>query len=309
MDILLLHNRAAGGQDPSPARLLALLRREGYDPRYFDLHPALQDPTTLPRAEFAVVAGGDGSFREAALKLAGRGLPLAVLPLGTANNVARTLGITGSIPGIIASWNPGRRARYDIGVARGPWGEERFVEGVGIGLFARIIEILSHVKDPDVHVQSGPPHRVASDLRSTTVLAHEMAPVLVEATLDGDRLSGQFLLLEIMNSGHVGAGIELARADVSDGQFDVVHAQLPEREKLLASLRNVATAEPAPSLLTTRRGRDVELILPPCEFRLDDRVIVLADPARVHLSMSPESIELVLPATADASHAAARARA
>jgi diacylglycerol kinase (ATP) len=295
MDVLLLHNRSAGGQEPSPSRLLALLRREGYDPRYFDLHPALKDPTTLPDTELIIVAGGDGSFRTAALKLAGRGKPLAVLPMGTANNVARTLGITGSIPEIIAGWDSGRRTRFDIGLARGPWGEERFVEGVGIGLFARIIEILSHVKEAEAHAEAGPPHRVASDLRSTTVLAHEMAPVLVEATFDGEHQSGQFLLLEIMNSGHVGAGIELAAADVSDGRFDIVMAQLPDREKLLESLRNVAMAKPSPSLLMTRRCQSAELILPPCEFRLDDRVIVIADPARIQIGMSPESIEILTP--------------
>ncbi|HEY8993258.1 MAG TPA: diacylglycerol kinase family protein [Lacunisphaera sp.] len=298
MDVLLLHNRTAGGQEPSPARLLALLRREGYDPRYFDLHDALKDPTALPDAKFAVVAGGDGSFRKAALKLAGRKLPLAVLPVGTANNVARTLGITGSIPDIIASWDPGRRVRFDIGTAHGPWGEERFVEGVGIGLFARIIEILGQVEEAEVHAQAGPPHRVASDLRSTTVLAHEMAPVLVEATLDGERLSGQFLLLEILNTGRVGAGIELAAVDVSDGRFDVVVAQLAERNTLLASLRNVAVGTPAPSRLMTRRCQSAELILPPCEFRLDDRVISITDPARVQIRMSPDTVEVLVPESA-----------
>lgn len=295
MDVLLLHNRTAGGQEPSSTRLLALLRREGYEPRYFDLHDALKDPTTLPDADFAVVAGGDGSFRKAALKLARRGLPLALLPVGTANNVARTLGITGSIPDIIAGWDPRRRIRFDIGIARGPWGEERFVEGVGVGLFARIIEILGHVKEAEVHAQAGPPHRVASDLRSTTVLAHEMAPVLVEATFDGEHLSGQFLLLEILNSGRVGAGIELAAADVSDGRFDVVMAQLADREKLLESLRNVAMDAPSPSRLVMRRCQNAELILPPCEFRLDDRVISITDPARVQISMSPETIEVLSP--------------
>lgn len=295
MNILLLHNRTAGDQEPSTGRLLALLRREGYEARYFDLHEAMQDPASLPPAELVVVAGGDGSFREVALKMAGRGIPLALLPLGTANNVARTLGVIGSAPEIIASWHQGRRVRFDIGLARGPWGEERFVEGVGVGLFARIIDILGRVDVADAHTQSGRPHRVASDLRSTTVLAHEMAPVLVEATLDGVPVSGQFLLMEIMNIGRVGAGIELTPADSSDGQFAVVMAQLGDRGQLLESLSNVARSVPSPSRLPTRLAREIELILPPGEVRLDDRVIRIVDPARVQISLSPDALEVLVP--------------
>lgn len=297
VDIALLHNRTAGDQEPQPGRLLAWLRREGFRPRYFDLHPTLADPTALPASDLVVVAGGDGSFREAALKLAGRGTPLALLPVGTANNVARSLGIVGTMPEIIASWHHGRRARFDIGLARGPWGEEKFVEGVGAGLFARIIDILSRVELPEVHLQAGRPHRIASDLRSTTVLAHEMAPVLIEAIADGERLSGQFLLFEILNVGHLGAGIRLAATEVSDGRFDLVLAPLADRGKLLDTLRDVACGEPSAGRLAARRCRSVELILPPCEFRIDDRVLVLADPARVHVEPSPDVLEVLLPGT------------
>lgn len=296
MEIVVLHNRTSGDQDPSPGRLLALLRREGYQPHYFDLNAALENPAQLPEADFIVIAGGDGSFRRAALKLAPAKCPFALLPVGTANNIARSLGIEGSAADVIASWDRSDRRRFDLGVARGPWGEERFVEGVGVGLFGRIISILQRVETPPAHSDAARPHRVASDLRSTTVLAHEMEPVLVEAALDGERVSGQFLLLEAMNIGRVGAGIEVARdADTSDGLFEVVMAQLAEREKLLDTLGNVAREVDTPSLLTIKRCRHIELILPPCEFRLDDRAIPLTDPGRVDISMAPDAIEVLVP--------------
>jgi diacylglycerol kinase (ATP) len=40
-----------------------------------------------------VVAGGDGTLNTAVQALAGTDLPLAILPLGTANNLARSLGL------------------------------------------------------------------------------------------------------------------------------------------------------------------------------------------------------------------------
>lgn len=297
MDIVVLHNRTAGDEEPSPGRLLALLRREGYHPHYFDLHTALEDGAQLPAADFIVVAGGDGSFRQAALQLRSIGRPFALLPVGTANNIARSLGIEGTPAEVIASWDAAKPARYDIGVVRGPWGERRFVEGVGVGLFGRIISILQNVEEPDAHATAARPHRVASDLRSTTVLAHEMAPVPLAATVDHDKLSGDFLLLEVLNISRVGAGIELtAEADPSDGFLEVVTAELAERSKLLASLRNVARSAPVPSQLSRRRCRRAVLELPACELRVDDEVIPLGEPATIEIALAEDAaVEVLLP--------------
>jgi diacylglycerol kinase family enzyme len=62
-------------------------------------------------------AGGDGTAANAARTVAGRAIPLAVLPLGTANNIARSLGYVGSIEELIrrsllraACWTSGLSA-------------------------------------------------------------------------------------------------------------------------------------------------------------------------------------------------------
>src|SRR5262245_19963348 len=46
--------------------------------------------------DVVIAAGGDGTIARAARTLARRGVPLAILPLGTANNIARSLAIQGS---------------------------------------------------------------------------------------------------------------------------------------------------------------------------------------------------------------------
>jgi diacylglycerol kinase family enzyme len=50
------------------------------------------------RVDLIVVAGGDGTVGSAVEAFAGRGVPLAILPFGTANNIAFALGIEGSLP-------------------------------------------------------------------------------------------------------------------------------------------------------------------------------------------------------------------
>jgi len=298
MDILVLHNRSAGDEEPAPGRLLALLRRGGYTPHYFDLHAALETPSKLPDADFIVVAGGDGSFRRAVLTLGQRHVPFALLPVGTANNIARTLGISGSAPDVISEWDRSERVRFDVGLVKGPWGERKFVEGVGVGLFARVIEILSKVEEGE-HADAARPHRVASDLRSTTVLAHEIAPLAVEAVVDGERVAGDYLVFEVLNIARVGAGVSLVDADIGDGSFDLITAESDERPLLLETLGNVARGMVNPSKLPARQGRKIELLLPPCALRVDDEVIPLTEATRIEISMLPEGVQVMRPERAE----------
>jgi diacylglycerol kinase family enzyme len=91
-------------------------------------------------ADLIAVAGGDGTVGKVARRLIGRGIPIAVLPMGTANNISRTLGITDlSVIQLIPSWSTARHLSWDAGVSEGPWGERTFIEGIGAGLFTTAI--------------------------------------------------------------------------------------------------------------------------------------------------------------------------
>ena len=56
--------------------------------------------------------------------------------MGTANNVATTLGVKHlAIDELIFGWTSARRVKFDVGNAKGPWGSKPFIEGLGMGLF------------------------------------------------------------------------------------------------------------------------------------------------------------------------------
>jgi diacylglycerol kinase family enzyme len=64
--------------------------------------------------------------------MVGRDVPVAVLPTGTANNIARSLGLLKRpFEELVDGWREARRVRLDVGIASGPWGQRYFVEGLG----------------------------------------------------------------------------------------------------------------------------------------------------------------------------------
>src|SRR5688572_16895861 len=73
---------------------------------------AIDDESDLPDemtdVECVVVAGGDGTVARAGRVLAGGLVPMAILPLGTANNIASSLDIGGDVEQLVARWHEGQ---------------------------------------------------------------------------------------------------------------------------------------------------------------------------------------------------------
>jgi diacylglycerol kinase (ATP) len=121
-----MHNPKAGDAKHGRKQLMAALARAGHHAVYRstkkrDYKKALKDPTDL-----VLAAGGDGTVVKVASRLIDTGIPLGVLPLGTANNLARSLGFVASPNEIIARLRGSKKRVFDIGLARGPLGKRYF---------------------------------------------------------------------------------------------------------------------------------------------------------------------------------------
>ena len=90
-------------------------------------------------ADAVVVAGGDGSLNAAAPALIRTGLPLGILPTGTANDLARTLGIPASIEAAADVITAGHRRSIDLGEVNGHY----FFNVASVGLSADLARSLS----------------------------------------------------------------------------------------------------------------------------------------------------------------------
>ena len=290
MKIALLHS-AGSGDAVSPE----ILRRavEGAGHRVVGaFEPDVDTEAILACSpEVVVAAGGDGMVWRAASVVHGRDIALAIVPLGTANNVATSLGIGGSLDEMAARWRSAEPRGIDLGVARGSRGEGGFLEGVGGGLVARAIAGLSldtatHPDDPDA--------RIAAAVRHYRTLLAEMAPEKCTLSIDGDTVRGEFLLVEVLNIQSVGPNLVLApEADPSDGLFEVVMAGEEDRSAIDRYLRHVAEGRPGRLELPTRRARTVD-IDGWNHLHIDDEVRLGSSMGIVSLVVDPAALSVLI---------------
>ncbi|SDY93768.1 lipid kinase, YegS/Rv2252/BmrU family [Micromonospora pattaloongensis] len=85
--------------------------------------------------DLLVVGGGDGTISAAARLLAHRDIALGLLPLGTTNNFARTVGIPLDLDAAVAVLAKGKVIDVDLGLV----GETRFTNHIGVGLSADVM--------------------------------------------------------------------------------------------------------------------------------------------------------------------------
>lgn len=83
-----------------------------------------------------VAGGGDGTIGTVAAVLAGSGIPLGVLPLGTRNHFARDLGLALPLPEAVAVIAAGHHRAIDVGEVNG----RVFINNSSLGLYPEIVQ-------------------------------------------------------------------------------------------------------------------------------------------------------------------------
>lgn len=231
MQLTVVHKRSAGSGATSAEALVAALRSAGHEIGYHARdEPSLAEAIARP-AEAVVLAGGDGTVSKLLHLLVPRGLPIGILPLGTANNLARSLGIGGSVEEIAAGWRPGAIVRLDVGIARGPWGERLFVDSAGAGAISKAMQALDRAEKP----RGADPFAHARHHIRERVL--EAAPDGLEVLADGRALPADTVLAEATIIPLLGPRLPVApAADPSDGMLELVHARKGERAAVAAWL-------------------------------------------------------------------------
>lgn len=292
MRILVVHNPSAGHDELSRGALMHELHRAGHDVVWFEqgegqLRDALDGPF-----DTVVVAGGDGSVGAVGRELAGRALPIAILPAGTANNLAAVLGATAD--NLIQRLADRRIVSFDVGVIEGSLGRRLFLEGVGWGPFAEtvaLLEMVQHEREVD-----GRDDELARDLNALRDSVLTSSACTCRIDLDRETLTGEFVMVEITNAGVIGPNLLLSPGAVPfDGLLDLFVVPASARGRLFDVIQRQANA-PGADAFPVRRSRTVRFRAPAGErLHVDGETIVHDDPVDLRIRLDPEALRFYVP--------------
>ena len=274
MRITLIHNPKAGDARHGKDQLMAALAEAGHHATYQSTkEPGFRKALKQP-ADLVLAAGGDGTIGKVAFRLIDSGIPLSVLPLGTANNLARALGFVASPEEIIARLERGKKQVFDVGLATGPWGERYFFEGVGGGLLADYVRAAKKEEK-----QNGKAEKLSKEqemARHGALLRrmlHDYPARQWKIEIDGKDISGRYVLWEAMNIRSVGPALHLApHAETRDGRFDFVCARTADRARLMEHFDARVAGKKSKSPLPTRRFRELRILWKGSTIHLDDEL-------------------------------------
>jgi diacylglycerol kinase (ATP) len=290
MRVVLMHNATAGQEDHSAQELIDEIRRAGHHVvghvrRRKELAEALEQPCDL-----VVVAGGDGTVGKAARIVAGTEMPLAIVPLGTANNIARTLGIGGSLAEQIAEWRRCETVGYDVATALVDDEPTQFIEAFGYGAFPRVIH--QTIEDDD---DVG--DRLTRDRLLLRARFAASPPRHYRILADGVDLSGDYFMVEILNIPSIGPRIPLAPlASPHDGKLDLILAGEPERALLLRGLDRILAGEQISIALRPLQAKRIEIDGEMTRHHRDGELCDV-ETTSLEVSVAPGGIRVLVPSS------------
>lgn len=225
--MLVLANKSSGGNGSKLDAATARLEEGGATVTVEtpDSVEALRRRIRDSDGETVVLAGGDGTMNAAAPALMTLERPFGLLPLGTANDLARTLGIPFDAAGAAEVILARHSRRIDLGLIDG----QPFFNVASIGLSAEVAR---------AHEEEGARKRRLGLLNyplSAWQAFRRHRPFRAELIIDGEPMKIRCVQVAVGNGRHYGGGLTIDEAaEIDDGWLRVYYLR---QAGLLAMLR------------------------------------------------------------------------
>ena len=238
-----------------------------------------------------VVVGGDGTLSGLLDLLCGQSVPVAFVPAGTGNDLARALGLPlRSAAGAALVAMSGRRRVIDVGEVRSGESTRLFLTVAALGFDAKVTERTDRLRWP-----SGP-------LRYYLALLIELVrlrPVPFRLSLDGEPArDAAGTLIAVGNTESYGGGMPICvGATPDDGLLDVVHVRALGRLRLVALFprllrgRHLSAAE-----VSHRRVRSVAISAPGLAVYADGERVATGE---CTIGVRAAALTMMVPASGD----------
>ncbi|MDN5697425.1 MAG: hypothetical protein L0G70_05545 [Rubrobacter sp.] len=216
MRAVIIGNPAAGrsGNEQRMERCAKILRYAGYEaeiwPTEYPAHAT--ELATLAGDDLVVAAGGDGTINEVINGLS-TDATLGILPLGTANVLAREIGLPLNLDAASEKIATGAEFRMDLGIATDDAGvERRFACMAGLGFDANVVKAVT----PTMKRSLG---TLAFALTAFRVYFEGNLPGM-EIFRDGVSHDVQFAI--VANARHYGGEFQVSDGNVRSGEFSLI---------------------------------------------------------------------------------------
>ncbi|AFD06757.1 diacylglycerol/lipid kinase family protein [Solitalea canadensis] len=292
----LLHNPTAGNEEHSKKNLISLIENQGFDCRYSSTKS--KDWNIAEDTDFLVVAGGDGTVKKITKillerKVLEKSWPIALLPLGTANNIAKTLELPLETEQIIKSWKKPLIKKYDVGRLYAIKNVEFFLESFGYGVFPYLM--LEMVRQEKESIED-PEEKIKEALKLLLEILDSYEARLCDLQIDGKDYSGKYLMVEIMNTKSIGPNLVLSPdSDPGDSKLNIVIIGEKHRKKLLSYIEGKIDGEKSEYKFDTIEGENISIRWEGTHVHVDDKVVKVKKSAEVKIKLIPDLLNFIVP--------------
>lgn len=287
MRAMMLYNPSAGMGEHHAGDLVAALAEKGIATTCCSVDDPAYPECLAQDADVLIVAGGDGTIYKAVAQLSDRRMPLAIIPLGGANNIATSLGFARDTVLTVAWPRDATLQPFHVGKVRGSSEDGTFVEGVGFGALAASI-------DRNAPAPGSIREKILNGRRALATALAEAEPVDIDLIVDGQRITGQWLMAEVLTMTHSGPRLPFtSRPHAFDSRFGVVLLEEGKRLEMLEWLNEPERSPPPVRVLPARNvsfrtdGR--------MPLRIDDDIETVRD-RPINLFIDDEPLHVLLPA-------------
>jgi diacylglycerol kinase (ATP) len=206
--------------------------------------------------ERLLVAGGDGTMHHVVQGLAGSGTALGVVPLGSGNDLAGTLGVPRDLGAAVRRAAGGPVRRIDLLRV----GEHYTVGYAGVGFDAEVAQRVA-AQSATAGARRGLGARLRGPLIYPWAVVQTLArfaPPVLRVTWDGGGFEGPAMFAVLANLPRFGGGMQIApAARIDDGLLDVVIVRAIPRRTLLTVFPKVYSGRHVghPAVLLARAAR------------------------------------------------------
>ena len=293
----LLHNPGAGDEEHGKEELISLIQANGFECRYSSTKKKILK-NLHPETELLIVAGGDGTIRKVTKELVERKAidktwPIGLLPLGTANNIAKTLELRGDHENLIRAWHQENFKDFDVGKICDFAEAGFFLESFGFGIFPYLMKQMKKRGNEEI---DDPEKKILVALQLLHEIIYSYEAKYCQLNIDGTDYSGKYLLAEIMNTKSIGPNLFLApNANPGDGLFNIIVIPEADKEKFASYVMSKINNREETYDFSEIKGKQVSVCWNGTHVHIDDEVLKLKKKTEMKVELKEGLLHFLVP--------------